>query len=99
MEKGINLALTKSLVDFDSLLKMVIMEISSKNMEIASENMEIFSKKLLVVDELADNDSWKFQVGNYVYIYIDDGHGNGDPDENPPVLFWIGVRLGRKRCT
>ena len=70
MEKGINLALTNALIEFDSLLKAAIAAVSSK--------------KLSVADELAGEDSSKFQVGNYVLIQ------NDDDDETKSALFWIG---------
>jgi len=70
MEKGINLALTNSLVEFDSLLKTAITAVSLK--------------KLLLADDLAEVDSWKFQVGNYVRVQDE------DEEENESTLFWIG---------
>jgi len=68
MEKGINLAMTNQLIEFDSLLKEAIVK---------------SSKKLSIADDLAEVNSWKFQVGNYVRIQNDD-------EENNSVLFWIG---------
>jgi len=72
MGKGINLALTKSLVEFNSLLKTAIKAVSFK--------------KLSLADELAEVDSWKFQVGNYVRVQEFDE----DEEEKEAALFWIG---------
>ena len=57
MEKGINLAMTKSLADFEALL--------DKAIEAASE------KKLTIRFDMDDTNVWKYQVGRYVEI-IDD---------------------------
>jgi hypothetical protein len=54
MEKGINLSMTKSLAEFDSLLDQAIEAVSSK--------------KLSVAHELDETNLWKFQVGKYVQI-------------------------------
>jgi len=56
MEKGINLAITKSLADFDTLLEKAIVEVSSK--------------KLAVLHGHPDS-AWEFQVGKYVRIHGD----------------------------
>ena len=54
MEKGINLSLTRSLVDFDTLLDKAI--------------KEVVYAPLTVFHDLDDSDSWKFQVGKYIQI-------------------------------
>jgi hypothetical protein len=54
MEKGINLSLTKSLAEFDTLLETAVEAVSSK--------------KLTVARELDDSNLWKFQVGKYIQI-------------------------------
>jgi hypothetical protein len=75
MEKGINLALTDSLVEFNSLLKKAIKAVSLK--------------KLSLADEVAEVDSWKFQVGNYVQVQDFDE----DKEEKESALFWIGFAM------
>ena len=54
MEKGINLSLTKSLVDFDALIDTAIKDISSESS---------------VIEDMPD-EVWKYQVGKYVKIDI-----------------------------
>ena len=61
MEKGINLALTKSLADFDALLDKAIEAVSSK--------------KLTVPPELHGLNVWQLQVGKYVQINDEDMEG------------------------
>ena len=58
MAKGINLAETKSLADFDALLEKAIEAVSSK--------------KLSVAYDLDEESAWKFQIGRYVEIDSDD---------------------------
>ena len=58
MEKGINLSLTKSLADFDTLLDQAIEEIQSH--------------KISVAHELEEVNVWKFQVGKYMEVMKED---------------------------
>ena len=81
MEKGINLAVTRSLADFDVLLDRAIESVSSKNISVAHD--------------LAEFNTWKFQVGKYVQINPAKGEEipsywlhNGKEKCNP--IFWIG---------
>ena len=57
MEKGINLSLTKSLADFDTLLDRAIEAVPLR--------------KLSVAHELDEANVWKFQVGKYLEIIED----------------------------
>jgi tetratricopeptide (TPR) repeat protein len=76
MKNGINLSLTKSLVDFDKLLEQAVAAVSSKNLSLPDD------------DECTEIDSWKFQVGRYVQIGAEDETEDGEESEK--ALFWIG---------
>ena len=52
MEKGINLAQTKSLADLDVLLKSVI--------------KAVYSKELSLTDDTCESNFWRFKFGKYV---------------------------------
>ena len=54
MNKGIDLSLTKSLIDFDELLERAIGEVSVKKLE--------------EIPDLTEKLQWKFQIGKYVAI-------------------------------
>jgi hypothetical protein len=94
MEKGINLSLTKSLAEFDSLLEKAIEAVSSKKLSVANE-----------LDE-TDLELWKFQVGKYVLIHNNDEEGEDDVfwtgfgwEENDERESCIWLEFDAKRCT
>jgi hypothetical protein len=66
---GINLALVEDLWRFDTLLAEVLGEYPGGKL------------RLRYAEELADEESPKFQIGRYMNYYNDDGE---------PALFWMG---------
>lgn len=75
MEKGVNLSMTKSLAEFDSLLEKTIEAVSIKELAVTHE---FDDAEIEVVQP-----EWQFQVGKYVKIV-------NDNEDDETAYFWIG---------